>query len=105
MTALQPSALLRAHIQQPIAIHARRCRTPRVGDSSGREVSWELREQLLAPIRQRSLSDGAQCRDGAVVEIAPWHRRGGGSLPPAGGRYISTILKQQPRRAPLPLPL
>src|SRR5439155_8371148 len=91
---LQPLVLLRAHVQEPIPIHADRCRTPRTRHSFRRQGSRELREQLLTPIQQRSLSHGGQCLDGLLVEVALRHRRGGLSLAPEERPDISAVIRE-----------
>src|SRR5437762_8361195 len=67
---LQPASLLRAEVEQPIAIDARRGRAPAVRDRAGDEGRGEILELLLAPIRQGSRSQGSEGRDGVVVEVA-----------------------------------
>src|SRR5881396_1515408 len=69
----QPLTLLRAHVQQPIAIEVRRCRTPRVCQFFRHEGSWELFEQLFAPIRQGPLTQVRQGAGGVAVEVALRH--------------------------------
>src|SRR5207249_8406677 len=85
----------RAHVQEPIPIHADRCRTPRTRHSFPRQGSRELREQLLTPSQQRSLSHGGQCLDGLFVEVALRHRRVGLSLAPEEAPDIPAIFEQQ----------
>src|SRR2546423_14319314 len=91
---LQAASLLRAEVEQPIAIDARRGRAPAVRDGAGDEGGGELLELLLAPIRQGSRSQGSQDRDGVVAEVAlrqGWIRL---ALPPEEAPDIPAILDQ-----------
>src|SRR5439155_26196289 len=94
---LQAASLLRAEVEQPIAIDARRGRAPAVRDGAGDEGGGELLELLLAPIRQGSRSQGSQDRDGVVAEVAlrqGWIRL---ALPPEEALDIPAILEQERR--------
>src|SRR5439155_14957326 len=94
-TSLQPSILLRAQVQEPIAIDARGCRTPRVRHFSCQEGSRKLLEQPFAPLRQGSRSHGGQCPDGLFVKVTTWHGRVGLSLAPEEALDIAAIFEQQ----------
>src|SRR5437879_8750026 len=93
----QPSSLRRAHVQEPIAIDARRGRTPRVRRFGRQERSRELFEELLASIRQGALSQGGQRVDGVSIEVALRHRRVGLSLPAEEAPDVSPVFEQQRR--------
>src|SRR5437879_11010045 len=94
---LQPACLLRAQVEQPIAIDARRGRAPAVRDGAGDEGRGELLELFLAPIRQGSRSQGSQGRDGVVVEVALRQGRIRLALPPKETLDIAAILEEQRR--------
>src|SRR3989475_9223195 len=99
------SSLPRAHVREPIAIDARRDRTPRVRHFGRQEGRGERLEQLLAPIRPSALSQGGQCGDGVVVEVTPWQGRVGLSLPLEKAPDISAVFEQQGRGLVFPVAL
>ena len=87
--------LLRAHIQEPITVDMYPCWTPRVLHSLRRHRRREMREHLLAPIRQCALSQSRQGLDRLLVEIALRHPRVGLPLVHEEALDIASILEQQ----------
>jgi hypothetical protein len=78
---------------------------PRVGDSLLRQSSRKISEQLRAPVRERSISQGHKCIRSVPVEVALRHGRVRVSLAPQVTSDISAIFEEQSVRLVLRMTL
>src|SRR5467141_1752137 len=83
---------------QPVAINARRRRTPDIRQAALRRRERKVGEQLLAPVHARAGAKRRQQAGGRGVEIVFRHRRESLPLAAQEASDVAAVLAEQARR-------